>query len=520
MTDRIVPFDRYPNLPPLYRAFLRGLPAFYPDAPSLDAVAARAKSLLGRKARAGIGAFRYRAPEGRRMAEDLAAGRAVAVAAGHQVGLFTGPLFALLKAFDAIRVAREISARGVPAVPVFYALTDDHDLEEIAKTARPTAVGPEILVLEGADRANRRPVGPLPIPPNVSEIVDAFRADARAPEAGEILEAFAKRSAGGTSYADAFIETLFDLVEPDPLLVLDPLASDAGPAQSAFFLEAVRKETALREAWRGAAERLAAAGFEPPVAFKSDVFPFFVIEEGERRRAGVPAESAQKVESGAAQPSADVLTRPALKSWLLPMAASILGPSEIAYHAESLALYPLFGLPAPVLLPRTHAVLIGPGERRAAEALGIAPEDVFGGLPEAAAEPVPPEVERLGAIGRQTEEALTALDTGLKDLDASLTGALETTRRKVAYQIEQLVERVRKAADRRQDSTTGRHRRLETMLTPQGGGADRLYPPLVPLLAHGRPVLPAIRSAAGSALTGAVIVELGADAPARAVHAR
>ena len=29
------------------------------------------------------------------MAEELAAGRAVAVSAGHQVGLFTGPLFTL-----------------------------------------------------------------------------------------------------------------------------------------------------------------------------------------------------------------------------------------------------------------------------------------------------------------------------------------------------------------------------------------------------------------------------------------
>ena len=521
MTDRIVPFERYPNLPPLFRAFLRGLPAFYPDAPSIDAAVERAKSLLGTKARAGIGAFRYRAAEGRRMAEELAAGRAVAVTAGHQVGLFTGPLFALLKAFDVVRVAREISARGVPAVPVFYALTDDHDLEEIAKTARPTEIGPEILVLEGADRANRRPVGPLPIPPRVLEIVEAFRADARAPDAGDILEAFAGRSAPGASYADAFVETLFDLVEPEPLLVLDPLASEAAAAQSGFFLEAVRREAALREAWQSAAQRLAAAGFEAPVPFKSDVFPFFTIEDGERRRAGVPADAARRVEAGSALPSADVLTRPALKSWLVPSAASILGPAEIAYHAQSLALYPLFGLTAPVLLPRTHAVLVGPRERRAAEALGMAPEGVFGGAAEPTASvAAPPEADALAAISQQIEAALSGLEPGLKGLDPTLTGALETTRRKVAYQIEQLMERVRRAADRRQDSSTGRHRRLLTMLVPQGAGADRLYPPLVPLLAHGRPALQAIRAAARGSLAGAAIVELGAEAPAGAAHAR
>jgi bacillithiol biosynthesis cysteine-adding enzyme BshC len=519
MTDRIVPFDHYPNLPPLFRAFLRGLPAFYPDRPGIDSAVERGRGLLGRPARAGAGAFRFRAPEGRAMGEALCAGRAVAVTAGHQVGLFTGPLYALLKAFDAIRVAREISARGVPAVPVFYALTDDHDLEEIAKTAHPTGAGPEILVLEGADRSNRRPVGPLSIPSRVTEIVDAFRGDARAPGAREILEVFARRSAPGVSYADAFVETLLDLVDPDPLLVLDPLAAEARPAQSEFLLEAARREAAVQEAWRQSAERLKVSGFEPPVAFRRDVFPFFVIEDGERRRAASPEDAARQVEAGRAMASADVLTRPALKSWLLPMAASILGPAEIAYHAQSLALFPLLDLAPPVLLPRTHAVLVGPAERRAAEALGMAPEDVFegGAAPPPAA--APPEVDRLGAIARQTEEALASLDPGLNELDSTLSGALETARRKVAYQIEQLVERVRKAADRRQDTTMGRHRRLETMLLPGGSGADRLYPPLVPLLAYGLPALPAIRAAAKGSLQGAAVVDL-AEAPAEASHAR
>jgi hypothetical protein len=483
-----IPFDRYRGLPPLFRAFLRGLPQFYPDPPSPDAAAARAREILGRPARVPAAAFRCRGPAGRDLAQALAQGKAVAVTAGHQVGLFTGPLFAILKAFDAIRVAKEISARGVPAVPVFYALTDDHDLEEIAKTARPRPEGPEILVLEGVDRSNRRPVGPLPIPAKVTEIVEKFRPDARAPGSDEILEAFARRSAPGVSYADAFVETLLDLVDPEPLLVLDPLATGAAAPAAAFFLEAARQQAAVGEAWRRTAERLEASGHEVPVPYRSDVFPFFAIEDGERRRVGPLVEAARKVEAGQALASADVLTRPALKSWLVPMAASILGPAELAYHAQSLALFPLFGLPAPVLLPRSLAVLTGPAERRA-------------------------------GIARGFEEDLAALEPGLKTLDATLTGALETARRKIAYQIEQLVERIRKAAERREDVTGGRRRRLETMLLPGGSGADRLYPPLVPLLAYGRGALAAIREGAKGSLDGAAVIELGAEAPAEAARA-
>lgn len=518
MTE-IIPFERYPNLPPLFRAYLRGLPDFYPDPPDARAAVARARQLLGRPARVPAAAFRHRHPEGRKMAEALAEGRAVAVTAGHQVGLFTGPLFALLKAFDAIRVAREISGSGTPAVPVFYALTDDHDLEEIAKTARPGAEGSEILILEGADRSNRRPVGPLPIPAKIEQIVDAFRPDARMPGASEILEAFARRSLPGVSYADAFVETLFDLVDPEPLLVLDPLAPGAAPAAAAFFLEAVRREAQVRDSWRQTAERLETSGHEVPVPYRADVFPFFAIEDGERRRVGSLDEAGRKAEAGEALPSADVLTRPAFKSWLLPTAASVLGPSEIAYHAQALALLPLFDLPAPVLLPRTHAVLVGPAERRALRALGLSLADLFGGAAAPKEAPLPAEAERLAAMARETDGALAALEPGLKALDVTLTGALETTRRKVTYQIEQLVERICKAAERREGVTGGRRRRLETMLLPGGSGADRLYPPLVPLLAHGQGALAAIREAANGSLEGAAVVQLGAEAPAEAAHA-
>ena len=55
----------------------------------------------------------------------------VAVVTGQQVGLFSGPAYTIYKAITAARVARDLTARGIPAVPVFWLATEDHDFAEV-----------------------------------------------------------------------------------------------------------------------------------------------------------------------------------------------------------------------------------------------------------------------------------------------------------------------------------------------------------------------------------------------------
>src|SRR6266576_2337626 len=56
---------------------------------------------------------------------------AVAVVSGQQVGLFSGPAYSVYKALTAVQIAEEVTRGGIPAVPIFWMATEDHDLDEV-----------------------------------------------------------------------------------------------------------------------------------------------------------------------------------------------------------------------------------------------------------------------------------------------------------------------------------------------------------------------------------------------------
>jgi hypothetical protein len=47
------------------------------------------------------------------------------------VGLFSGPAYTIFKALTAVRLAAHLKEQGIPAVPVFWLATEDHDLAEV-----------------------------------------------------------------------------------------------------------------------------------------------------------------------------------------------------------------------------------------------------------------------------------------------------------------------------------------------------------------------------------------------------
>src|SRR4029077_8440439 len=179
MDCRVLPFPQLPHQPKLFLEYLEHFekvkPFFY-HPPTMPAVTRSARKLdYPADRRAEITSVL------RKQNIDLGAGSetltnldrlgkgAVAVVSGQQVGLFSGPAYSVYKALTAIQIAEELTRGGVPAVPVFWMATEDHDREEVRHTSW-FDKGKLIRFELPANTESVQPVGRIPLGPGIEPL--------------------------------------------------------------------------------------------------------------------------------------------------------------------------------------------------------------------------------------------------------------------------------------------------------------------------------------------------------------
>ncbi len=501
----IVEYGAFQQPPsPLFRDYLLGsdrVAPFYDGGRwDLDALAGAADASLALpRRRQELADALVRQQEGRgaaaaaRRGRELADGRATAIVTGQQAGLFGGPLYVLYKALGAIKVAAQLQEkRGSPVVPVFWVASDDHDFAEVRSTS----------VLDDAGQIHtlryspvREPVG-LPasrvildetITPLVAELGRALPSGLHRDTVLELLNASYRP---GVSLSDAFARFVSALM-PD-LVVLD--ASDPAlkrlivPVMSRELTEASPTSRLAREIGR----QLLAAGYHQQVPVRSGFLNLFVFMEEERRALGAVNGSievrglgkripvADAVRKMGADPSAwspGVLLRPLAQDLMLPSAAYVGGPAEIAYHAQIGPSYRHFGIPRPVLLPRSSVTLVEPAQARALDVEGLT-------LPDLQADPetlharwtriAHPQVEEAFTRTREAlEREMAVVEQRLGDLDPTLRAATDGARGRALHQIETLHEKATRALKKRDQTRADRLRRTRDALLPGGSFQER-----------------------------------------------
>ncbi len=412
---------------------------------------------------------------------------------GHQLCLFTGPLYVPFKIVNIVRLAAKLTKeRGKPVVPVFWMATEDHDRPEIdhawingTKVQWPGeisgAVGP--LQLTGIDAVVDECVQLLGQGPHTAELETLLRKCYRP----EHTLAQATR---------LFVNGLFGHLG---VVCLD--ANDADLKR--LFIPAMQEELLNQVAQRAvsyANEKLAANYGAQAHAREINLF---YLSAGDRSRIERQGDIYQVLNNGPSftvdallkeleqhpeRFSPNVVLRPIYQETILPNIAYVGGGGELAYWFQLKWVFQALQVPMPVLFLRTSAAFISEKHMRQWKELGLELIDLFKPheeLRETVATALGDVDTDLDPERAQLNAFYDQLLKRAGDADNTLKGAVEARRASALFGLDRIGKGLVRAAKQNQAIPLDRLARIQEAVFP-GGGLQERRDNILPLLAmHG-----------------------------------
>jgi bacillithiol biosynthesis cysteine-adding enzyme BshC len=419
----------------------------------------------------------------------------VAIVTGQQAGLFTGPLYTIHKAMTVIKLTDCLREQGVEAVPVFWIASEDHDYEEVNHARLIDMEGHLKMVrYDPGTRPADAPVGRVQIDDAMAAAIDEFIAALPPSEFVSDIERDLRESyAAGTGFADAFAKLMARLFRDYGVVLMDPLDEELKQVAAPLYAQAIERAPEIARALVERSRELEGAGYHAQVHVSEDAVPLFVMDDGRRvamtqhegrfyvKGSDRSFDKAELAELAARCPncfSPNVTLRPVVQDFLLPTAAYIGGPAEVAYFAQIRAVYEQLERPDPCVLPRASLTIIEHRHRKTLKKLKLQLPDFFDGLHAAITKVVEQSLDRETAdTFAETERVITEqmdkLDASLRRADGSLSDAAKNARAKIVYQLEHLRTRFVHTSARREETVYRQVERAYATLLPDKNLQER-----------------------------------------------
>ena len=395
------------------------------------------------------------------------------VTTGHQLNIFTGPLYIIYKIVTTIKLARELKETypEYNFVPVYWMATEDHDFEEIASFH----LFGQTHKWEGEHKGA---VGRL----NPKELESILKHLPVKP----LL--FAKAYLENETLADAVRCYMHELFGNEGLVCIDA----DHPDLKRHFLPVIKQELTDSVSEKLVAEttsKLAALGYHTPLNAR-EINLFYlqhnvrerIVREGDRFKvlntdlSFSEEEILSLTEEHPEFFSPNVVLRPLYEEVILPNLAYIGGPSEVPYWMQLKGIFDHHQVAFPMLIPRNFAVYINDLQSQKVEKLGISYEDLF--LDQVAL--------RRTFVEKNTEKILSLADQkrsfgqvfeGILEkavaVDKTMEGAVKAEQARLLKSLENLEKRIRKAEERNHESEIDQLLNLKEKLFPNGTAQER-----------------------------------------------
>ncbi|MEQ1573865.1 MAG: bacillithiol biosynthesis cysteine-adding enzyme BshC [Vicinamibacterales bacterium] len=417
----------------------------------------------------------------------------VAIVTGQQAGLFGGPLFTLLKALTALRLAERVRAEHqVPAVAIFWIDAEDHDWDEVKGCGvLDSDFAPHAVTVGSPPGGHEGPVARVRLDANIDNAIEEFEHLLPASEfTPGLLAALRRAYRPGTGMVDAFAQWLESVLGPAGLIVYDSSDPAAKPLVGHVFGQEIERtgDTSRLAGEAGAA--LQARGYHAQVTPHEGTSALFhlgrdrkpVRSDNGRFTIGEAAYTKSEliglIVRAPQEFSPNVLLRPIVQDTLFPTVCYVAGPNELAYLGQLGRVYESFGVPMPLMFQRATATLLDSNSVRfllkhefPLEALRQQDEAALNHLLESH---LPPGVDAsLEDAARLLKERMEGLAAAVPQIDPTLEGATRATLNRMQDDLKKLHNKIVQAAKRKDETLRRQFTHAQAQAFPGGHPQER-----------------------------------------------
>jgi bacillithiol synthase len=425
--------------------------------------------------------------------DKLLDNQTLVVVTGQQLTLYGGPLFTIYKILTAIIYAKRWEKKfNRPVIPVFWMADEDHDYEEAAIIGIPGKEDFQKLFFESDNRQEKRvfDIG-------LGERIESFFENIKShqfetdfsDDLWKDLQSFYHRE---TTFGKAFGKWILHLFGKHGLILAGTNHNKAKEIVKDSLQKSVENVSDIFDALSKTSNELKKAGYHQQV-FVQPSNLFWIDDDGNRQKLHYEDEfwsvdsksfrwsSSDLINDINNHPdrfSPNVFLRPVTQNFLLPAAAYVAGPGEIAYYAQTKEFYGLFGLNMPIILPRFSATILESGIDRILKKLPFNINDYNQRIEDLEAAYIEqadtPDIEKIfGKWRHQIDEVSKPAIAEIGEIETTLKKTSEKAKAVFYTELEKLKGKLYRSVKDQEKTQLDRIRKIQAGIFPEGNLQER-----------------------------------------------
>lgn len=410
--------------------------------------------------------------------ESLRQENTFTVTTGHQLNIFTGPLYFIYKILHTIKLTDELNEAypDYRFVPIYWMNSEDHDIDEVGQF---NLFGKKYTWNTGQAGATGK-MNPNSLTEFCDKLDDVFNND---DSTKELVQLFRDSYVNHDNLTDSTRYFVNELFGNRGLVIID---SDDAKLKSAFVKQfnADIFENKPFDLVKSASLKLGKLNYHAQVNPRE--INCFYLAHGIRNRI-VKTETGfhvlhtdirftedelkKEIEEHPENFSPNVVLRPLFQEFILPNLTYVGGAGELSYWLQYKEYFSEMGVSYPMLGLRNHFMLVDKGTSKKMSELKLLPEDLFHSVDELVKEHVLELTDTEVDVDEEVE-ALRQLYAKLKSkaesIDSSLINSIDAEQTRMEKGLEQWKGRFTRGLKKQNEISVNRIKALHKKLFPNG----------------------------------------------------